>query len=112
MSEVKFDIFTFQLSPVTNQQLELFGDYISQEDLIKNKNIYLNNILKENLSFHSNRSLLNYKIEYEDDEFVLLRIANKKTITIERNFHKQSFDSEPSCLIAIYNNPSIQLLAI
>lgn len=108
----KFDVFSYQISPETTIQTKLFESEISIEDLIKNKNRYFNNIFKEELSFFSSRHKLNYKIEYIDEEFILIRLANKKTIRIEKNFQQEYYESEPSCLVAIFNNLEIQLIAI
>lgn len=112
MSEVKFHIFTYQLSPKTNRQLELFGHQLSTQELISNKNKYFNDVIHDNLIFRSNKNLLNYKLEYFDNDFILLRLANKRTVSIERDFHREYFDSEPSSLVAIYNDPKIQILCI
>jgi hypothetical protein len=108
---IKYDIFTYQISPVSHNQLELFGHNYTQEQLIENKNNFFADIF-ETLTFYSNRHKLNYKIEYKDETFILLRLANKKTVKIEKNFHKEYFESEPSCLIGIHNDPKVQLVGI
>lgn len=108
---IKYDIFTYQISPITNAQIALFGKNVSVEELTKNKNDYFARIF-ENLVFFSSRNKLNYKIEFKSKDFILLRLANKKTVKIEKNFQKEYFDSEPSCLIGFYNSPEIQLIAI
>ena len=108
---IKYDIFTYQISPITNSQLQLFGDNLSYEELVKRKNIFFADIFND-LTFYSSRHKLNYKIEYADKEFILIRLANKKTVKIEKDFHSAYFDSEPSCLIGFYNDPEIQLIAV
>lgn len=112
MNLTKYDVFTYQISPVTNYQPELFGRQISQEELVRNKNAYFRDIFQENVSFFTKKHSLNYKIEFSDDDFILLRIGNRRTVAIERDFHREYYESEPSCLVAIYNDPNIQLLAI
>lgn len=74
----KFDVFSYQISPDTTIQTKLFESEVSIEDLIKNKNKYFNDIFEEELNFYSSRHKLNYKIEYIDNEFILIRLANKK----------------------------------
>lgn len=108
----KFDVFSYQISPDTTIQTKLFESEVSIEDLIKNKNKYFNDIFEEELNFYSSRHKLNYKIEYIDNEFILIRLANKKTVKIEKNFQQEFYESEPSCLVAIFNNTDIQLIAI
>jgi hypothetical protein len=108
---IKYDIFTYQISPITNIQTDIFGHSYSTDDLNKMKNKFFFDILTK-LEFYSNKNKLNYKIEYKDNEFILLRLANIKRVKLEKNFHKEYYESEPSCLIGIHNNPEIQLLAI
>lgn len=108
---VKYDIFTYQISPLTTSQLDLFGRDYSQEELVKQKNAFFADIFSD-LTFYSRRHRLNYKVEYQDEEFILIRIANKKWVKIERDFQQETHESEPSCLVAFYNSPEIQLIAI
>ncbi|WP_312554948.1 hypothetical protein [Empedobacter brevis] len=108
----KFDVFTYQISAVTTVQTNLFSENITLEELIDKKNDIFSDIFTEDITFYSKRHKLNHKIEYIDEDFILLRLANKKTVKIEKNFQQEYFESEPSCLICIYNNPKIQLIAI
>lgn len=108
---IKYDIFTYQISPISSAQFKLFGKNYSYSDLVNNKNKFFANSF-ENLSFFSSKHKLNYKVEYADNEFILIRLANRKTIKLEKGFHQEFHEIEPSCLIAFYNNPEIQLVAI
>ena len=108
---IKYDLFSYQISPVTNAQTSLFGHNLSVEELIKKKNELFAGLF-DKLVFYNSRNKLNYKIEFQDKEFILLRLANKRTVKFEKNFQKEYFESEPSCLIGIYNNPQVQLIAI
>lgn len=108
---IKYDIFTYQISPITNAQFKLFGENYSHTELVKNKNNFFANSF-ESLSFYSSKHKLNYKVEYADYEFILIRLANKKTIKFEKAFHQEFHEIEPSCLVAFYNNPEIQVVAI
>lgn len=112
MENIKYDIYTFQISALSNLQLNIFDQNFSREQLTEKKNIFFAELFKGKLSFWHRRHKLNYIIEYLDDDFILIRLANKKVVAIEREFHRATFESEPSCLIAIYNNPEIQIIAI
>jgi hypothetical protein len=112
MTLSKFDIFTFQMNPTLMTQLSLFDKQMTKDELMGKKNRYFNEIFNSQLHFYHRRFKLNYKIEYRSDDFILLRLANKKIVHIEQEFHRESFDSEPSCLVAIYNDPKTQQIAI
>ena len=112
MGKNKFDLFTFQMGTLPFQQLDLFDAPLSKDDLMQKKNEIFSGIFKNELIFFHRLFKLNYKIEFEDEDFILIRLANRKTVNVEKQFHRESFESEPSCLVAINNNPSIQTIAI
>ena len=112
MSLNKFDIFTYQLSVLPMTQLSLFDKAMTKDELMEKKNIFFNEIFNSQLSFYHRRKKLNFQIVFQSSDFVLLRLANKRVVHIEREFHRESFESEPSCLVAIYNTPETQYLAI
>lgn len=108
---IKYDVFTYQISPISNAQFNLFGENFSHDELVKSKNEFFARIFDE-LTFYSSRHKLNYKVEYFDKEFILIRLANRKTIKLEKGFHEEFHEIEPSCLVGFYNDPKIQLVAI
>jgi len=112
MSLNKFDIFTYQLSVIQRIQLNLFEKQLSRDEMMEKRNSFFNEIFKQKLSFYHRRNKLNYKIEFQSKDFILLRLANKKIVHIEREFHRESFESEPSCLVGIYNTPNTQYLLV
>lgn len=112
MTQVKYDLFTYQFSVSTPAQLNAFEPYPSKDELMKIKNSLFKSIFDNPLSFFHRGNKLKYKVEYNDDEMIILRIANRKTVKIEREFHKEFFDSEPSSIVVIYNNSEQQIMAI
>lgn len=100
------------MNPTLLTQLSLFDKQLTKDELMGKKNLLFNEVFNSELAFYHRRFKLNYKFEYRSDDFILLRLANKKIVHIEKQFHRESFDSEPSCLVAIYNDPKLQLLAI
>jgi len=93
-------------------QMSLFEKQLSREEMMERKNIFFNEIFNSHLSFFHRRNKLNYKIEHRSNDFILLRLANKRVVHIEREFHRESFESEPSCLVGIYNTPETQYLLV
>lgn len=108
----KFDIYTYQFVTLPFKQLSLFEKNLTKEELFEKKNIFFREIFNSELSFFHRRYKLNFKLEYTSDDFILVRLANKKIVHIEKEFHRESFESEPSCLIAIHNSPKIQRIAV
>jgi len=112
MPDSKFDLYTYQLSPVRNTQYNLFQSSTPQDELILKKNSIFYEVCTTDLPIFHRSKRLKYKIEYLEEHFILLRIANKKIVAIEKEFHRNEFESEPSCLVAIYNDPEIQVMAV
>jgi len=113
MSKIKFDLYTYQFRPTSNIQLGLFDKELkSPEDIMKNKNKLFEEVFKDDLKLIYRKKDLSYRKEYFKDHLILLRIANKKRVAIEQSFHREVFESEPSCLVFINNNPDKQYIAI
>jgi hypothetical protein len=112
MPKTKFDVFTYQMSPVSVEQLDFFVSQPTAEERMKLKNNLLFDVVAEGLVIYHRKYKLNYRVEYMEPEFMVLRLANKKSVSIEKQFHRETFESEPSCLVAIYNDPEIQIIAI
>ncbi|WP_420582069.1 hypothetical protein [Reichenbachiella sp.] len=110
--QVKYDIFTFQLRPKRNIQTHLWNENLTAEEIMDRKNGLFSQSLDEHIGFYTRRGKLNYQVKHKDDESFLFRLANKKTVHLEQEFHRESFPSEPSCAIMIWNNPDYQMIAI
>lgn len=111
MATVKYDLYSYQLKPLTGQLFTI--DVDKQQKVFKeNKNNIFADVFREDLEFYHRRHKLKYVVEFLSNDFILVRLANKKIIKFERDFVRTKFDSEPSCLIAIYNTPEKQIIAI
>jgi len=110
---IKFDLFTYQISPDTTDQTKLiFKTERTLEELIAEKNKLFYSVFLDKINFYNRGHKLNFKIEYIDPTFILIRLANKRSVKIEKQFQKEYYESEPSCLIAFHNDPKVQLIAI
>lgn len=108
----KFDIYTFQFSPIIEDGTLLFKDIEEEREYIMhNKNEFFEKVLTSGIFIHRSKSLP-LVIEYSDPDLKVIRIANIKTIEIEQGFKKKWTENQPSCSIIIYNNAEVQRIAI
>ena len=110
--QITFYMYRYHLLPLTtdNKQLELFPQKIrSVEELKQNKNKYFCEILKKLNDIYSSNPIKLY--DYED-EYYLLKIANKKTAKIAKDFTYKLMENEPYIYVIINNNPGEQKILI
>ena len=64
-------------------------------------------------NFSDKRNKVVSKKLYADDEFILLKVANNKSINREtKDFKNELIDSWPSILVAVWNHPEQQLIIV
>lgn len=109
-----FELFRYQILPVDRYfQGDLFNGINSIEELIKNKNKFFAEALQGQSDFSNKRHKTVVKLLLQHDDFYLYRIAHNKTIHREtRDFKDETIDSWPSILVAIWNHPDKQYIAI
>ena len=108
----KFDIYTFQFSPIIEDGTLSFEDIEAERKrIMENKNEFFEEVLTSATFVHRSKSLP-LVVEYSDQDLKVIRIANIKTIEIERDFVKEWTENQPSCIVIIYNNAEVQRIAI
>lgn len=109
MSSTVFDIFVYQFNPLSNISL----DFDNKGDESYNyKNQIFKEILESNLRFNYRNIDLKYNVIYQDSRYTVLKIANTKYLTIEKDFKKEKVLSEPSASVIIDNDPINQRIYI
>ena len=85
----KFDIYTFQFSPIIEDGTLSFEDIEAERKrIMENKNEFFEEVLTSATFVHRSKSLP-LVVEYSDQDLKVIRIANIKTIEIERDFVKE-----------------------
>lgn len=110
---LNFHIFRYHLNPISNesQQVELFeNEKKSPEELRERKNEFFNEVLQELNYYKDDRNPL--KVEHNENEFYLIKLAQRKSTKITQDFEDFSVTNEPFVYIIINNNPEVQKIAI
>lgn len=109
----RFQLYRYQILPRDRHfQGDLLG-FKSLDELLAHKNEVFAKALESVPYFRSSRSDLATELLWKRDGFYLYRVAADRSITREtRDFKKETLDNWPSILVALWNHPDQQLLAI
>lgn len=109
--QIRFHLFRYHLLPIDNTAPTLFKfQELTVEQLKEQKNDIFRDILSSLPVSKNNSNPL--KIEDQEDNFFLFKIAQKKTTKITQNFQVKTIDNEPYVYLIINNDPSVQKIAI
>lgn len=109
--KIRFHLFRYHLLPIDNVTPKLFDfGVLTVDELKEKKNVIFNSVLFSLPTSKNNSNPL--KLEDQDGEFFLFKIAQKKSTKITQNFQVKSIDNEPYVYVVINNNPTIQKIAI
>ncbi|TEA74153.1 hypothetical protein [Allopusillimonas ginsengisoli] len=111
---IVFELFRYQLLPVDRQlQLDFINDIQTIDELIERKNDIFAQALREVHQFNHPRTDVIAKLLYTEQDFFLYRIAANRSIHREtKEFSDEYIDNWPSVLVAVWNHPEIQLIAV
>lgn len=116
MKPTTFQLFRYQLLPIDRF---LQGDFLTGvstiEELIEKKNQFFSDAILETKSFSDKKheTITKKLIEKDGGDFFLLKIAHNRSIHREtREFKDEIIDNWPSILVAIWNKPDKQFIAV
>lgn len=110
----QFELYRYQLLPIDRYlQGDLWRGIDSIEELLKKKNEIFNSALQEVDHFYNSRTETATKRLYVDNNFFLFRIAANRSLHREtKEFKEEYIDNWPSVLVAIWNDPDVQMIAV
>lgn len=109
-----FQLFRYQLLPIDRfLQGDFFSGISSVEELVERKNELFYEVITSTTNYSDKNHQTVTKKLVSTDDFFLLRIAHNKSIKREtKEFKEEIIDSWPSILVAIWNHPDKQLIAV
>lgn len=114
MSSINFDLFRYQLLPIDRYlQGNMVTGITTIKELIEKKNDIFSEAIVNVKSFSNKKYTTITKKLYDQNNFFLFKIANNRAIRREtQNFENEIIDNWPSILVAIWNMPDKQLVAV
>lgn len=113
MSKTRFNLYRYQLLPRDRYfQGDLYGPK-SVDELIDQKNHIFSQALKLPTTFKGERTQITAQKLYEKEDFFLFRIAVNRAVNLEtKDFDVKPVDNWPKILVAVWNDPEVQLVAV
>src|SRR5690606_26525235 len=94
-------------------QVDFINGFESVEELVERKNDIFGRALREVSQFSHPRTDVVAKLLYAEQDFFLYRMAANRSIHREtREFADEYIDNWPSVLVAVWNHPEVQLIAV
>lgn len=108
----RFHLYRYQLLPTNRFQSDLYGAK-SVGELIAKKNELFREALNIPAAFQNGRTDTVTKKLFEQDDFIIFRIAAKRPHNHEtKDFRTETIDEWPSIHVVVWNKPDKQLIAI
>lgn len=110
----QFELYRYQLLPIDRYpQGDLWSGVTSIEELLAKKNDIFSSALREINHFSNTRNETAKKRLFAKDDFFLFRIAANRSLHREtKEFKEEYIDNWPSVLVAIWNHPEVQMVAV
>ncbi len=108
-----FDLYRYQLLPISQFQQHLFDKPLSADEIRAKKNIFFKMALEQLPQFTSARSQVIHKTVFHLEDWFVLKIGSHKSITRDtEDFHIEKIETWPNITIIINNNSSSQIIAV
>jgi hypothetical protein len=108
-----YELFRFQLLPISQQQQELFSQTYTVEEIRTRKNEFLNNVLKKLPEFLHPRTEVRHKIERHEDELIIFKLSAHKSLNrYTEEFTREQLETWPNVTVVIDNAPDSQVIGI
>lgn len=113
MSKSRFNLYRYQLLPTDRYfQGDLYG-IASLEELIAKKNDIFYDAVASPYAFKSTSPETSVKKLFDDGEFILFQVAVNRVVQIEtQDFDSKAVANWPKFLVAIWNHPEQQTIAV
>lgn len=110
---IPFKTYRYHLVPFKTDQLSIFGNPTTVEELKEKKNNIFEDILNSTTSLRGRDSAeLPIERDYAEDNVFLLKLAIDRKTTLYRDFKPINVDNQPFVYIALNNKPEIQKILI
>lgn len=109
-----FHLFRYQILPRERHfHGDLFNGITSVNELIGQKNRFFGEALESIDNFYSSNTEITTKCLFAEDDFYLYQIGANRSLRREtKDFSAEKLDNWPSILVAIWNDPEKQFIAI
>lgn len=108
-----FELFRYQLLPLSQHQQELFSKYYTAEEIREEKNSFFQHILDHLPTFKHRGLEIRRKVDFQNGEITIFKLSTHKNIDrYTEEFQRERLETWPHVTIVVNNDPNVQSLAI
>lgn len=108
-----YELFRFQLLPISQHQQELFSKTFTVEEIRERKNEFLNEVFAKLPEFLHPRTEVRYKVERHEGELFIFKLsAHRKLDRYTEEFVLERLETWPNVTVVIDNAPDRQVIGI
>lgn len=108
-----FELFRYQLLPISQHQQDLFFKQLSADDIRAHKNEFFDQVLSDLPSFRHRGFEIRHKVEYHQGKWFIFKLGAHKSVDRDtEEFQKERIESWPNVTVLVNNDPEIQVIAI
>jgi Holliday junction resolvase len=110
--KIPFKTYRYHLVPVKSDQLSVFGDKLSIDELKEKKNDLFRDIILNSKSLQGRSSQLPIALDYSDQDIFVLKLAVDRKTVLYKNFKPVDVENQPFIYVLINNDDQIQKILI
>lgn len=108
-----FELFRYQLLPISQHQQELFSNHLSADEIRARKNEFFDRVLSELPQFRHRGLEIKHKVEYHAAEWFVFKLGAHKSVDRDtEEFRKERIESWPNVTVVVHNDPDTQVISI
>lgn len=110
---LRFELFRYQILPQRHQQLTLFGDPVTVEELKAQKNDLFLRELNDIRFRNTNGEALFHRFILQEPTRVAFRLGPEKQVMLQdENFDALVARTHPDVVVVVDNDPQVQIMAV
>ena len=108
-----FELFRYQLLPISQHQQELFSSPLSADEIRARKNEFFDQVLSRLPQFRHRGLEIKHKVEHHVAEWFIFKLGAHKSVDRDtEEFHKERIESWPNVTGIVHNSPDTQVISI
>ena len=104
----QYVVYSYQFTPIFDEQGDLFDDYSNIDEVMEKKQELFSGLFNDNLVFKYRSHRHEHELLYNNNDLILLKLANNKQIVQESAFKTKKLEHNPSCKVLIDNRKDVQ----
>lgn len=108
-----FELFRYQLLPISQHQQDLFAGQFSADEIRAKKNEFFDQVLSQLPQFRHRGLEIKHIVEHHIAEWFIFKLGAHKSVDRDtEEFRKERIESWPNVTVIVHNSPDTQVISI